>query len=322
MEARQRRARAITPCVRTRVAAPTLVGGSLVVLVAIATVAVAWLLWTRAEDRKHVEDDRAAQTANEALQNSLGRVVTSLRASAGLVDAQGAVDDASFGAYARAVGSIGATDALALAEIVTSCPAGAVRGDARQAHLRAGAARCVPIRRRAGRVRPDRRDLAGRRCEERPGRVRPDERAGPPVDARPGPLDARDGLHRPDLVRHRRPRLPGASADLRADRESRGSRRLRQRLVQHARDLQPCSSACRPSSGFASASTGRRRTRRTHHPRAGAPGRSRSEAAGGSSPRAGPLRRTPRRSRSSWEGRSSRSCSVRSRCRAPRPSGA
>jgi serine/threonine-protein kinase RsbW len=106
--------------VRTRVAAPTLVGGSLVVLVAIATVAVAWLLWTRADDRKHVEDDRAAQTANEALQNSLGRVVTSLRASAGLVDAQGAVDDASFGAYARAVGSIGATDALALAEIVTS----------------------------------------------------------------------------------------------------------------------------------------------------------------------------------------------------------
>ena len=105
---------------RTRVAAPTLVGGSLVVLVAIATVVVAWLLWTRADNRKHAEDDRAAQTANEALQNSFGRVVTSLRASAGLVDAEGAVDEASFGAYARAVGSIGATDALALAEIVTS----------------------------------------------------------------------------------------------------------------------------------------------------------------------------------------------------------
>ena len=120
MAPRHRRARAITLCVRTRVAAPTLVGGSLVVLVAIATVAVAWLLWTRADDRKHAEDDRAAQTADEALQNSFGRVVTSLRASAGLVDAEGAVDEASFGAYARAVGSIGSTDALALAEIVTS----------------------------------------------------------------------------------------------------------------------------------------------------------------------------------------------------------
>jgi serine/threonine-protein kinase RsbW len=106
--------------VRTRFAATTLVGGSLVALVAVATLAVAWLLWTRAEDRKQIEDERAAQTANEALQNSVGRVVTSLRASAGLVDTQGAVDEASFGAYARAVGSIGATDALALAEIVTS----------------------------------------------------------------------------------------------------------------------------------------------------------------------------------------------------------
>lgn len=89
-------------------------------LVAIATVAVAWLLWTRAEDREKGDDDRAAQTVNEALQNSVGRAVTSLRASAGLVDAQGAVDEASFQAYARAVGSIGATDALGLAEIVTA----------------------------------------------------------------------------------------------------------------------------------------------------------------------------------------------------------
>ncbi len=103
---------------RNRVAAPIVIGGSLVVLVATATVAVAWLLWARADDRGHEQDDRAAQTVNEVLQNSLGRVLTSLRAAAGLVDARGQVDTASFQSYARAVGSIGATDGLALAEIV------------------------------------------------------------------------------------------------------------------------------------------------------------------------------------------------------------
>jgi serine/threonine-protein kinase RsbW len=104
--------------VRTRVAAPTLAGGLLVVLVAIATVGVAWLLWTRADDRERVQDERAAQSANEAIQNSIGRVLTSLRASAGLVDTRGNVDTASFEAFARAVGSIGVSDVLALAEIV------------------------------------------------------------------------------------------------------------------------------------------------------------------------------------------------------------
>lgn len=98
-----------------------LVGGSLVALVAIATVAVAWLLWARAGERGRADDDRAAQAVAERLQNSVGRVLTSLRTSAGLVDARGRVDVASFQAYARAVGSIGATDAMALAEIV---PAG------------------------------------------------------------------------------------------------------------------------------------------------------------------------------------------------------
>ena len=82
--------------VRNRVAAPILIGGSLVMLVAIATAAVAWLLWTRADDRSREQDDRAAQTVNEALQNSVGRVLTSLRAAAGLVNANGEVDRASF----------------------------------------------------------------------------------------------------------------------------------------------------------------------------------------------------------------------------------
>jgi len=97
-----------------------LVGGSLVALVAIAACAVAWLLWARAEDRGRAEDDRAAQATVERLQNSVGRVLTSLRTSAGLVNANGDVDATSFQAWARAVGTIGATDALALAEIVTS----------------------------------------------------------------------------------------------------------------------------------------------------------------------------------------------------------
>lgn len=95
-----------------------LVGGSLVALVAVATCVVAWLLWVRADERGHAEDDRAAQATVERLQNSVGRVLTSLRTAAGLVDANGEVDTASFGAWAQAVGSIGATDALALAEIV------------------------------------------------------------------------------------------------------------------------------------------------------------------------------------------------------------
>jgi serine/threonine-protein kinase RsbW len=95
-----------------------LVGGSLVALVAIATCVVAWLLWTRAEERGRADDDRAAQAAVERLQNSVGRVLTSLRTSAGLVDAEGRVNTASFQAWARAVGTIGATDALALAQVV------------------------------------------------------------------------------------------------------------------------------------------------------------------------------------------------------------
>jgi serine/threonine-protein kinase RsbW len=104
--------------VRTRLAASTLLGVTLVALVAVATVVVAWLLWSRAEDRGRVEDDRAALTASEALQGNLGRILAGLRAAAGLVDAEGEVDVESFRSYARAIGSIGSVDALGLAEIV------------------------------------------------------------------------------------------------------------------------------------------------------------------------------------------------------------
>ena len=64
-----------------------LVGASLVALVAVATCVVAGLLWARADERGRAEDDRAAQATVERLQNSIGRVLTSLRTAAGLVDA-------------------------------------------------------------------------------------------------------------------------------------------------------------------------------------------------------------------------------------------
>jgi serine/threonine-protein kinase RsbW len=102
------------------VAASTLVGAALVVLVAIATVAVAWLVWDRAEDRARVEDERAAQTAREALQNSLGSVLTTLRGADGLVDQRGRVDPVSFRAFARAVTSIPSTGSLALERVVAA----------------------------------------------------------------------------------------------------------------------------------------------------------------------------------------------------------
>jgi serine/threonine-protein kinase RsbW len=101
------------------VAASTLVGGALVVLVAMASVAAAWLVWDRAEAKAHVEDEHAAQTAREALENSLGRVLTTLRGADGLVDERGAVDPVSFRAFAQAVASIPATGSVALEEVVT-----------------------------------------------------------------------------------------------------------------------------------------------------------------------------------------------------------
>ncbi len=106
---------------RNRVGTPLLLGGSLVALVAAATCVVAWLLWARAEERGRAEDDRAAQAVVDRLQTSVGRVLTSLSTSAGLVDGDGNVNTASFQAWAQAVGTIGATDALALAQVV---PAG------------------------------------------------------------------------------------------------------------------------------------------------------------------------------------------------------
>ena len=101
-------------------ATSTLVGLALAVSVAIASLAVAWLVWTRAEDDARLEHERAAQTARQALQNSVGRVLVTLRGADGLVDERGAIDLASFRAFARAVTSIPASGSLALERVVSA----------------------------------------------------------------------------------------------------------------------------------------------------------------------------------------------------------
>ena len=222
--------------VRNRVAAPILIGGSLVMLVAIATAAVAWLLWTRADDRSREQDDRAAQTVNEALQNSVGRVLTSLRAAAGLVNANGEVDRASFQSYARALGSIGASDGLALAEIVPAAERASFESAtgrriselARPGTLRAAG------RREA--VRPDRLRLAGGRLEDRVARVRPLEQPRAPGGDRSRAGDAAHDVHRRHPVRAGGPRFPGVPADLPARRERGRAGRVRDHVVQQERD--------------------------------------------------------------------------------------
>ena len=104
---------------RTRIAASTAIGVALVVLVAAAALAMSRLAWDKANDDSRVENDRAAQAAYDTLQASVGRVMTTLGAAAGLVNAQGDVQPSNFTAFARAVQSVRASDALALAKVVT-----------------------------------------------------------------------------------------------------------------------------------------------------------------------------------------------------------
>ena len=188
-------------------------------LVAIATAAVAWLLWTRADDRSREQDDRAAQTVNEALQNSVGRVLTSLRAAAGLVNANGEVDRASFQSYARALGSIGASDGLALAEIVPA---------AERARFESATGRRISELARPGTLRAaGRRDLYVPIVSVWPedgsktallGFDLSSELRSPGGD-RSRSDDAAHDVHRGHPVRPGGPRLPGVPADLPARRE-------------------------------------------------------------------------------------------------------
>ena len=60
--------------------APTThVGVALAVLVAVAAAVAAWLLFARADERARADDDRASDSAVEALESGPGRVIASLR---------------------------------------------------------------------------------------------------------------------------------------------------------------------------------------------------------------------------------------------------
>jgi hypothetical protein len=89
--------------VRNRVAPTAHVGVALALLVAVAVAAAAWLLFARAENRARADDDRAAESAFEALQNGPGGVIASLRGADALPDADGRVAPERFAAFASAV---------------------------------------------------------------------------------------------------------------------------------------------------------------------------------------------------------------------------
>lgn len=99
-----------------RIAASTVIGVALVVLVAVAALAMGRLAWDKAEEDARVEDGQAADAAYDALQNSFGRVLTTLNAADALPNARGELEPSSFYAFARAIQSVRATEAVALAE--------------------------------------------------------------------------------------------------------------------------------------------------------------------------------------------------------------
>ena len=86
--------------------APTThVGVALAVLVAVAAAVAAWLLFARADERARADDDRASDSAVEALESGPGRVIASLRGADALVDADGSVAPERFAALLGCVDS-------------------------------------------------------------------------------------------------------------------------------------------------------------------------------------------------------------------------
>ena len=206
-------------------------------LVAIATVAVAWLVWTRADGTVRNQDDRAAQTVNETLQNSVGRVLTSLRVAAGARGRSGAGRPRELSGVCagrrldRCQRRAGARRNRARAR------AGSLRGSDRQTDLRGRAPGRAARRRRASLVRADRVGVAGGRREDGTARVRPGERPRAPAGDR---ACARHAPH--DDVHRRHPiRAAGAAASRRSARSTRrtgarSTRRVRDDVVQPRRD--------------------------------------------------------------------------------------
>ena len=147
--------------VRSRGLASTVVGVSLAVLIALASIVAGWAIWERASERQQADDERASLSVGEALATSIGRSLAIMRASSGLVEPDGSVDTGTFFGFARGITVVGSANAVVLARAVPA--AGRARFEAAE---RRPIIQVVPARRLRARARPravpaGRRRLAG-----------------------------------------------------------------------------------------------------------------------------------------------------------------
>ena len=104
--------------VRSRGLASTVVGVSLAVLIALASIVAGWAIWERASERQQADDERASLSVGEALATSVGRSLAIMRASSGLVEPDGSVDTGTFFGFARGITVVGSANAVVLARSV------------------------------------------------------------------------------------------------------------------------------------------------------------------------------------------------------------
>jgi len=104
--------------VRSRGLASTVVGVSLAVLIALASIVAGWAIWERASERQQADDERASLSVGEALATSVGRSLAIMRASSGLVEPDGSVDTGTFYGFARGITVVGSANAVVLARAV------------------------------------------------------------------------------------------------------------------------------------------------------------------------------------------------------------
>ena len=104
--------------VRSRGLASTVVGVSLAVLIALASIVAGWAIWERASERQQADDERASLSVGEALATSVGRSLAIMRASSGLVEPDGSVDTGTFFGFARGITVVGSANAVVLARAV------------------------------------------------------------------------------------------------------------------------------------------------------------------------------------------------------------
>ena len=104
--------------VRSRGLASTVVGVSLAVLIALASVVAGWAIWERATERQQADDERASLAVVEALSTSVGRSLAIMRAASGLVDPDGSVDTGTFYGFAQGITVVGSANVVVLARAV------------------------------------------------------------------------------------------------------------------------------------------------------------------------------------------------------------